>query len=79
MLAALPENGIPRKIAVFKRTRFLYNIRMMISPYRNACAVAAFLAAGALCAADYVDFNKNGKKDAFEDAARPVYIIIFFY
>ena len=45
---------------------------MKISTYRLACALAAVLCSGALPAADYIDFNKNGKKDAFEDAARPV-------
>lgn len=45
---------------------------MIFSTYRFACAYAAFAAAGALCAADYVDFNRNGKKDVFEDASRPV-------
>ena len=45
---------------------------MNFLPYKDAVALVALLSAGALCAADYVDFNRNGKKDAFEDPSRPV-------
>ncbi len=49
---------------------------MKISPHSLVCASVYAVAAFTLSAADnadsYIDFNKNGKRDAFEDVSRPV-------
>ena len=45
---------------------------MTISKLHLAAAIAALMSFPALSAPDCLDFNKNGKKDVFEDPSRPV-------